>query len=443
MLNPNWTHNQNLNPEEVLELFSPHVSELLHLILDEGFILTLVGGSVRDYFINGAFSKDLDFEISIPESIPEPKWIERIKALGHYLSTKDQYHIESLSFSIMRISWVNEEAHEDFELAPARIETFPTASTIGHSDMEVSLLSRATYKETFARRDFTLNALGIEFLKKDNELIIKFIDPFNGLVDLHNKTLNSCSENFSKDPVRFCRAIRFALKFDLEFSNELIKQFGLFNLLKLTAFYFFKEALKVEFFLFCETFFRWVDKSDIELNADILALSFLTKIKDTKLKFKSALDILFYLLYQDEHILDISELEHFAKMGKLKVSLVNTHLNFRKVLLEMTELDFDSILSEVKEMSFEEYLKFEHRDVIKSFHHYYWKKGGSDCLHHLETMNSRLAKGIRKYSGTLPQELLGKSLAQEMIQSNKIPTAYRKEAPYYCHLKSLASALYS
>ena len=439
-MKPNWTHNQSLNNKEVLALFSPHVSKLLHLILDEGFILTLVGGSVRDYFFNGAFSKDLDFEISISESISEQKWKERLKALGNHLKARDEYHLEFLSYSIMRISWTKEEAHEEFELAPARIEKFPTDSTIGHSDMEVSLLSSATYKETFARRDFTLNALAMEFQKKDNELFIKFIDPFNGLVDLHNKILNPCSENFSKDPVRFCRAIRFALKFNLEFSNELIKQFDSFNLLKLTTFYFFKEGLKVEFFLFCEAFFRLINKSDIALNADILALRFLTRFKDNKHKFQSALDILFYLLYQDEHILNTSEIEHFAKTAKLKVSLIKTHLNFKEVLLEMTELDFDSILSEIKEMSFEEYLNFEHRDVLKSFHHYFWKKGGSECLHHLETMNSRFVKVICKYSDIFPQDLLGKSLAQEMIQSNKIPSAYRKEAPYYCHLKALASA---
>ncbi len=439
MLNPNWTHNQSLNNQEVLALLSPHVSELLHLILDEGFILTLVGGSVRDYFFNGAFSKDLDFEISISESLPEQKWRERLKALGDHLNDRDRYHLEFLSFSIMRISWAQGQ-EEDFELAPARMEKFPADSTIGHSDMDVELLSSATYKETFARRDFTLNALGIEFQKKDNELFIKFIDPFNGLIDLQNKILSPCSKNFSKDPVRFCRAIRFALKFDLEFSNELTKEFGSFNLSKLTTFYFFKEALKVEFFLFCETFFSWISKSNISLNAEILALNFLTKIKDSKLKFNSALDVLFYLLYQDEYILNTSELEHFAKMAKLKVSLVKTHLNFKEVLIEMNELDFDSILSDIKEMSFEEYIKYEHRDVLKSFHHYYWKKGGSDCLSHLKAMNSHLSETMLKYSGILPQELLGKSIAQEMIQSSKVPTAYRKEAPYYCHLLTLASA---
>ena len=49
--------------ENFRKLFPEDVYELIIQISRQGFGLTLVGGAVRDYFLNGNLSKDLDFEL--------------------------------------------------------------------------------------------------------------------------------------------------------------------------------------------------------------------------------------------------------------------------------------------------------------------------------------------------------------------------------------------
>ena len=69
----------------------------------------------------------------------------------------------------------------------------------------------ATIREDLSRRDFTVNALGVEFqqiLTGGQEIDI--IDPLNGLEDMRRKLIRACPRAFSDDPLRLLRAFRFA-----------------------------------------------------------------------------------------------------------------------------------------------------------------------------------------------------------------------------------------
>ncbi len=348
MIKKEWKHLEQLNSEEILNHFPEYVVELIHVILQEGFIITLVGGAVRDYLLTGVFSKDLDFELRHPYDYVGKEWESRINHLEDRLQNTFHYKVDLLSFSVMRVHWPDYQF--EMELAPARLESFDLVKGLGHSDMEVELVSNRDYSETFARRDFTLNALGIEFYKKESQLLVSFIDPFGGIDHLDQKQLVPCGRNIGRDPVRFCRAIRFALKFKLDFSNELEKSFEDFNLTKLTYFYFFREAFKVDFFHFCEIFFSKVSQAKIPIHEDFKSISFLEHVGHHHLDLKNQEEVLLFLIYSSSSTYE--QVESFCKMAKLKKSLIDRHYNFKATLEELEEIDLSSLEAELQKMDF-------------------------------------------------------------------------------------------
>lgn len=188
--------------------FEPIKKELF----SRGFVVTLVGGVVRDYFLTGKIGADWDIELS-HETIAfnQNDW----KALGKALSTFGKTVF--LPYDIIRL---DQEGFQ-LEFSPPRREVFPDDwNGGGHKNFNAVFDFKLLFGEAVLRRDFTLNAMGIRF-KMDQKT--EFLDPLSGLEHLRSKTLHFCGPDFSKDPVRFLRAVRFALKFDFHFSSELKK----------------------------------------------------------------------------------------------------------------------------------------------------------------------------------------------------------------------------
>ena len=177
----------------------PKILEDILINLQElGATPILVGGCVRDYFLNIPV-KDYDVEIF---GIDCFEIIE--KSLKKYGSVK----LVGKSFGVLTLR-VDEY---DFDFALPRIEK-KTGNT--HQDFEVITNANLSFKEAAIRRDFTINAIGYDFSKKE------FLDPFNGINDLRNKTIKHIDDDtFIEDSLRVYRAVGFASRFDFKIEEK-------------------------------------------------------------------------------------------------------------------------------------------------------------------------------------------------------------------------------
>lgn len=163
-----------------------------------------VGGYVRDQLL-GLENKDVDLEVFDMQ----PEVFDKVMTnLGANLVGK--------SFGVYKL--------DDLDVSLPRIET-----KVGnkHTDFVVSFTNNI--KEAQSRRDFTINAI------YKNAFTGEYIDNFNGLEDLKNKTLRHTSEKFVEDPLRVLRAVRFSSKLGFVIADEtmdLMKTLDLSNLSK-------------------------------------------------------------------------------------------------------------------------------------------------------------------------------------------------------------------
>lgn len=141
----------------------------------------LVGGAVRDELL-GLSVKDKDYVVV--GSSPEEMQANGFKPVG-----KD--------FPV----FLHPQTHDEYALARTERKTAK-----GYKGFAVSASVDVTLEEDLARRDLTINAIA-----KDCDG--KLIDPYNGLADIHSKTLRHVSEAFAEDPVRILRAARLSARF--------------------------------------------------------------------------------------------------------------------------------------------------------------------------------------------------------------------------------------
>ena len=200
------------------------LEDILKYLQKIGATPIVVGGSVRDFFLNIPV-KDYDIEIFGIDSLDIIQ-----KSLEKFGSIK----LVGKSFGVLTLR-VNEY---DFDFALPRTET-----KIGntHQDFEVITNANLSFKEAAIRRDFTINAIGYDFFKQE------FLDPFDGINDLKNKTIKHINDaTFVEDSLRVYRAVQFASRFDFkiaENTKELCKQIVLNDQLK----YLPKERVYEEF----------------------------------------------------------------------------------------------------------------------------------------------------------------------------------------------------
>jgi tRNA nucleotidyltransferase/poly(A) polymerase len=198
------------NPSSFISQLPDSWVEVYSVLRGQGLIPTLVGGVPRDFFLFQTVGRDWDVELTHPTvSFNKDTWKELSRALSPLGK------VSFLPYEIIRLK----VGEVDYEFSPPRREIFPSNwQQAGHSNFSAEFDLGLAFEESIKRRDFTINAMGLRFLEANK---IQLLDPLQGLVHLEQKILHPCGADFSKDPVRFLRALRFSLKFHFHFSQEL------------------------------------------------------------------------------------------------------------------------------------------------------------------------------------------------------------------------------
>lgn len=179
-------------------------NEIFHLIGDVadelGREAYVVGGYVRDIFLKRC-STDIDF-VTIGSGI------ELAQKVSERLGKKSHLSVFA-TYGTAQVKWKNLE----LEFVGARRESYSR-------DSRNPIVEDGTLDDDQKRRDFTINAMAICV---NSSRFGELVDPFNGIVDLHKRIIQTPLDpdvTFSDDPLRMMRAIRFATQLEFEILDE-------------------------------------------------------------------------------------------------------------------------------------------------------------------------------------------------------------------------------
>ncbi|MEE1962904.1 HD domain-containing protein [Allomuricauda taeanensis] len=177
------------------------IFELIGSTADElGIDSYVIGGYVRDYFLQRNTPKDIDI-VAIGSGI------ELAQKVASKLKGKPEVSV----FKNFGTAMIKHQGME-LEFVGARKESY-------QRDSRKPIVEDGTLEDDQNRRDFTINAMALSLNKGS---FGRLLDPFDGLSDLDKKTIRTPLEpgiTYSDDPLRMMRAIRFATQ--LGFAIEL------------------------------------------------------------------------------------------------------------------------------------------------------------------------------------------------------------------------------
>lgn len=156
----------------------------------------MVGGCVRDKLL-GIDSKDIDIECY---GLSYPQIVDALKDSRHRLDLVGE------QFAVLKVD-------NEIDVSIPRREN---KVGIGHQAFDVEADPTMTVEEAATRRDFTINAISMDF---DGNIV----DPFNGAHDLHRGVLKHIGPAFAEDPLRVLRGMQFAARFNLISDDDTAK----------------------------------------------------------------------------------------------------------------------------------------------------------------------------------------------------------------------------
>ncbi|MQG07354.1 MAG: CCA tRNA nucleotidyltransferase [SAR202 cluster bacterium] len=165
----------------------------------------LIGGAVRD-LLTGNEPTDLDFNF-IGQKQSVEKFIKEIFAPKEIQTS--QFHTYKFKYNSF-----------DIDFAMCRKEKYSNPAALPE-------INEGNLLEDQQRRDFSINSIAIntdDFTQK------KFIDPFNGILDIKAKQIkNIHSNSFSDDPTRIFRAIRYSKRLNFQIDSSTLNEIQIFK----------------------------------------------------------------------------------------------------------------------------------------------------------------------------------------------------------------------
>lgn len=187
----------------------PSILKKFYSVFEEnGFKAYLVGGAVRDIFLN---KKASDYDVAT-NATPQ----DVIKIFKFVIPT-------GIEHGTVTVHFMNNEIE---------VTTFRTESGYSDGRHPDSVNYAATIEEDLSRRDFTMNAIAVNL--KDNSIV----DPYGGIEDIKKKlikTVGDSKERFLEDGLRPVRAIRFASKLNFKIEDNTFNSLSDIKVLEKTA----------------------------------------------------------------------------------------------------------------------------------------------------------------------------------------------------------------
>src|SRR4051812_1646885 len=169
-------------------------SELARILRDTPALRTayLVGGCVRDWML-GSPIKDYDLEV----------FHLSYEQLVSVLQPWGRTDLVGRSFGVVKLTLANGTT---FDFTVPRRDSKVAA---GHKGFDVSFDTTLEPRQAAARRDYTINSLMYDPVRKE------VLDFFGGEKDLRDGVLRHTSSAFVEDPLRVLRGMQLAARFNL------------------------------------------------------------------------------------------------------------------------------------------------------------------------------------------------------------------------------------
>ncbi len=422
-------YTEDLVPRIFFDALSPKLKLLFEEILEEGMILTMVGGATRDFLLNGRVPKDIDLEVRMEVHLEEEEWKKTLFVLGQKL--KASYSVEFLPFGILRIP----VSDTIVEISSPRIEQYSDEGPWGHSDFSAKLSPTFCHEDSFRRRDFTINAIGFEF----SDLIkLRIQDPYLGIDDLKAGILRPCSEDFFKDPVRFLRLIRFSKKFNYRLAPSLELNLTEFDLRRLKPFHFGNEAFKSGFFEFLNDFFSIVESKNIELPSELFLFKVFLDDSIKMFSCHSFQEAFIRKVFNGNEVLASLELKKLSEKLGFKNNFLDQLYEFKKILVRIHQYQVSHFKNGLKDLVKATDIKTilaDDRLVLLERFFFYQKRLATHRSLFEQCFPEDLKVCLKELGPLLEGELLGEDLFLKLSKDLQIMKEQKALFRLYTHLK--------
>lgn len=179
--------------------------------------LYLVGGAVRERLFN-AFSSAKDFDFAVEAPSFEEMRVGLIQQYGlHIWQERPEFVTLRGNIRIADFCGFAGPLPDPLRIIDADF-TLCRKETMYSDKRHPDTVTPTDIFTDLSRRDFTINAIAVP------QLHGPWIDPYDGMGDAEQRILRTVGdprERFEEDPLRMLRAVRFAVRHRLHFSDSL------------------------------------------------------------------------------------------------------------------------------------------------------------------------------------------------------------------------------